>query len=77
MPDDKPLIGPATEQVLLVYRLEIAEKTISELDDKLRHLERLEEAREKRYFLWGLRTLGGITFAAFTVIWAYRGVIFK
>ena len=62
---------------IIKYRLEQAEKDIERLSKELHDFKEKEDQLEKKRLLWGISSLGTIIMALGSILWAYRGVIFK
>lgn len=63
--------------VLLEYRLKQAEEHIDLLELKIEGMKSDARRREEKRLLWGISALGSVVMAMGSLIWAYRGVIFK
>lgn len=61
----------------LEYRLAQAEKKISALETELRDFERAAAELERKRLTWGISALGAVVMTLGTIIWQYRGMIFK
>lgn len=73
-----------TDEDVTIYRLKKAEQLIAELDATVRGLEgniadmkRHADQLEKQRLRWGISALGTVVMLLGTIIWGYRGVIFK
>lgn len=87
MNEGGPVVATEPQAVapeLQAYRLAQAEAKIERqsadiaaLREQIASVERKEEERERKRLLWGISALGSILMMAASVIWSYRGVIFK
>lgn len=70
--------------ILLLYRMDLQEKRIEEMETHIRKLEADAAAREemrrkeqRNQLVAGIAMLGGIVTTLGAVIWSYRSVIFQ
>lgn len=72
------------EQEILEYRLAQAEgkiiqmgETMQGLEKRLQNLKEDEDRRERSQLLWGISALGAVVMTLGSVLWSYRGDIFR
>lgn len=69
---------------MALYRIDMLERKVTLQADEIaeieaRNIKRDQErqALERKQLLWGITFLGGIIMTLGSVIWSYRGVIFR
>lgn len=65
------------DDTTILYRLEQAEEHIEKLEKKFEAREVERNKQEKKNLIWGITVLGGAASGLLSIVWAYRGVIFK
>lgn len=62
---------------LLEYRLAQAESRLIEITRELEEFKEREEQDRRQQLMWGIAALGLATSTLASIIWSFRGVIFK